>query len=146
LAGGGHLSWPTVTSWLSRYREATYPLVEPATGGLTLGPSNQPLGLAGGGVYPASTVTGTAVRSYRTISPLPVPPCFPAKARKGVIGCVFSVALSLGLPPVAVNHHRALSCSDFPPRTYFERQTQVGMLSLLAEYSFASEENADLPK
>jgi len=73
-----------------------------------LGPSNQPFGLAGGGVCPASTVTGTAVRSYRTISPLPVPP-------KADIGCVFSVALSLGLPPVAVNHHRALSCSDFPP-------------------------------
>ena len=31
------------------------------------------LGLAGGGVYPAGTVTGAAVRSYRTISPLPVP-------------------------------------------------------------------------
>jgi len=28
-------------------------------------------GLAGGGVYPATTVTGRAVRSYRTISPLP---------------------------------------------------------------------------
>jgi len=33
----------------------------------------------------------------------------------GAIGRVFSVALSLGLPPVAVSHHRALSCSDFPP-------------------------------
>jgi hypothetical protein len=31
------------------------------------------LGLAGGGVCPAATVTGRAVRSYRTISPLPVP-------------------------------------------------------------------------
>ncbi len=30
------------------------------------------------------------------------------------IGGVFSVALSLGLPPVAVSHHRALSCPDFP--------------------------------
>jgi len=30
-------------------------------------------GLAGGGVCPAGTVTGAAVRSYRTISPLPVP-------------------------------------------------------------------------
>ena len=36
-----------------------------------------------------------------------------ATARRG--GCVFSVALSLGLPPVAVSHHRALSCPDFPP-------------------------------
>jgi len=30
------------------------------------------LGLAPGGVYPARTVTSPAVRSYRTISPLPV--------------------------------------------------------------------------
>jgi len=69
----------------------------------------QLLGLAGGGVYPAGTVTGAAVRSYRTISPLPV------SRRIGAIGCVFSVALSRELPRVAVNHHRALSCSDFPP-------------------------------
>jgi len=31
------------------------------------------LGLAGGGVYPAGDVTAAAVRSYHTISPLPVP-------------------------------------------------------------------------
>ena len=35
---------------------------------------SQLLGLAGGGVCPASAVTGTAVRSYRTISPLPPAP------------------------------------------------------------------------
>ena len=29
------------------------------------------LGLAPGGVYPATPVTGSAVRSYRTFSPLP---------------------------------------------------------------------------
>jgi len=85
-------------------REATYLLVAPVSvfdrrHGGTLGLSNQLFGLAGGGVYPASTVTGTAVRSYRTISPLPVPP-------KADIGCVFSVALSLGSPPVAISHHR----------------------------------------
>jgi hypothetical protein len=76
-----------------------------------LGPStaaaDRLLGLAGGGVYRADDVTIVAVRSYRTISPLPVP--------RGAIGRVFSVALSLGSPPVAVSHHRALSCSDFPP-------------------------------
>jgi len=85
----------------SVFRQATYPL-------LLLGPSNSLLGLAGGGVCPARAVTGTAVRSYHTISPLPVP-------LSAVIGCVFSVALSRGLPRVAVGHHRALSCSDFPP-------------------------------
>jgi hypothetical protein len=52
-------------------------------------------------------VTHRAVRSYRTISPLPE--MFPS------IGGVFSVALSLALLPVAVSHHRALSSSDFPP-------------------------------
>jgi len=85
-------------------QEATYPLLSP-------GPSNSMLDLAGGGVYPADTVTGAAVRSYRTISPLPVP-------RAAAIGCVFSVALSRGLPRVAVSHHRALSCSDFPPALF----------------------------
>ncbi len=58
------------------------------------------LGLAGGGVFPAGDVAAAAVRSYRTISPLPEP--------RKAIGRVFSVALSLGLPPVAVSHHRAL--------------------------------------
>ena len=45
--------------------------------------------LARGGVYPAPIVTDRAVRSYRTISPLPDPGVGPA------IGGVFSVALSL---------------------------------------------------
>jgi len=40
-------------------------------GGHTRAKLYQLLGLAGGGVYPASTVTGAAVRSCRTISPLP---------------------------------------------------------------------------
>src|SRR5690554_8078245 len=50
-------------------------------------------GLASGGVFPAASVARRAVRSYRTISPLPVP--LPA------IGGVFSAALSVGLfrPP-----------------------------------------------
>jgi hypothetical protein len=56
-------------------------------------------GLAPGGVYPAASVTGGAVRSYRTVSPLPVGCFHPA-------GGLFSVALSLGSPPPAVNRHR----------------------------------------
>jgi len=68
-------------------------------------------GLAGGGVYLAATVAGRAVRSYRTISPLPET----SPARTPSIGGVFSVALSLASLPVAVSHHRALSSSDFPP-------------------------------
>src|SRR5690606_17089661 len=72
------------------------------------------LGLARGGVCPAPRVTTRAVRSYRTISPLPV--------RLRAIGGVFSVALSLApgrplagvLGRVGVAHHRVLPCSDFP--------------------------------
>jgi hypothetical protein len=47
-------------------------------------------GLAAGGVYPAADVTISAVRSYRTFSPLPAAP-------KSGFGGVFSVALSGGL-------------------------------------------------
>ncbi len=41
-------------------------------------------GLALSGVYPATIVTNRAVRSYRTISPLPI-----------LLGGLFSVALSV---------------------------------------------------
>ena len=77
------------------------------------GEANSLFSLAGGGVYTAKIVTDFAVRSYRTISPLPVPGNISANR---AIGCVFSAALSRGFPRVAVSHHRALSCSDFPPR------------------------------
>jgi len=40
------------------------------------------LGLAPGGVCPAAAVAGSAVRSYRTISPLPPAPC-----REGLAVC-----------------------------------------------------------
>ncbi len=56
-------------------------------------------GLAPGGVYPAAPVAGRAVRSYRTISPLPAAP-------DGGAGGMFSVALSLRSPPPAVGRHR----------------------------------------
>ncbi len=123
----------------SAFRQATYPLAERLTYPLILGPSNgtpntakrvwepsQLLGLAGGGVCPAGAVTDAAVRSYRTISTLPV------FRQVGTIGCVFSVALSLGLPGPHFAIRRkmrtgprwpltttvALSCSDFPPAIF----------------------------
>lgn len=46
--------------------------------------------LAPGGVYPAASVTRSAVRSYRTFSPLP------PHTKRG--GGIFSAALSLGHP------------------------------------------------
>jgi len=56
-------------------------------------------GLAPGGVYPATAVTGSAVRSYRTLSPLP-PPC------EHGAGGLLSVALSLESPPPGVTRRR----------------------------------------
>ena len=55
-------------------------------------------GLAPDGVYHARSVTSSAVRSYRTFSPLPAHP-FSAP------GGLFSVALSLGLPTPGVTRH-----------------------------------------
>jgi len=57
------------------------------------------LGLAPGGVYPATPVSGGAVRSYRTLSPLPAEALATA-------GGLLSVALSLGSPPPGVTRHR----------------------------------------
>jgi hypothetical protein len=66
-------------------------------------------GLAPCGVYPATTFTGGAVRSYRTFSPLP-------QAMKPV--AVFSLwhwpSLSLNAQIPDVIRHTALRSSDFP--------------------------------
>ena len=59
-------------------------------------------GLAPGGVYPATTVTGSAVRSYRTLSPLPRN----IRPKTNNAGGLLSVALSLGSPPPGVTRHR----------------------------------------
>jgi len=56
--------------------------------------------LAPGGVYPASPVASGAVRSYRTLSPLPAW----TEARAGGL---LSVALSLKSPSPAINRHRS---------------------------------------
>ena len=60
-------------------------------------------GLAPGGVCPATDVATGAVRSYRTISPLPV-----------TAGGIFSVALSVGSRLPGVTWHLALRSPDFP--------------------------------
>ncbi len=67
------------------------------------------LALAPGGVCRAIRVTPDAVRSYRTVSPLPAP-CG--------TGGLFSVALSCESPRLAVSQHPALWSSDFPPATH----------------------------
>jgi len=102
--GGDHFSRSTVACRLKRPTHSQASITD-AGGGP---PHSCLLGLAGGGVYPATTVTGHAVRSYRTISPLP------ARLSPSV-GGIFSVALSLGSRRVGVTNHRALPSSDFPP-------------------------------
>jgi len=74
------------------------------------------LGLAPGGVCRAAPVAGRAVRSYRTLSPLPA-----GAVPEGCAwaGGLLSVALSLGLPPPDVIRHRisvepGLSSPRFP--------------------------------
>ena len=82
-------------------------------------------GLAPCGVYPAPAVTGRAVRSYRTFSPLPrrrlsklIRGC-PQPEGSGVTGAVFflwhwpSASLEARLPDVI--RHTTLWSSDFPP-------------------------------
>jgi len=84
---------PTRTPWASRpSRPASRPHVSL-------------FGLAPGGVCLALDVATEAVSSYLAVSPLPA----------DATGGLFSVALSLRSPPVAVSDHPALWSSDFPP-------------------------------
>jgi len=64
-------------------------------------------GLAPGGVYPAIIVTNNPVRSYRTLSALPVP--------QAVIGGLLSAALVVGSRRPGVTWHPAHWSPDFPP-------------------------------
>src|SRR5205807_3833423 len=59
--------------------------------------------LSPGGACRAAPVTRSAVRSYRTVSPLPA-----------FAGGLFSVALSRESPRLDVIQHPALWCPDFP--------------------------------
>ena len=107
--------------WDRRYRRprATYPGVQRG------GPPRPPLfGLAPGGVCPATSVTGSAVSSYLTVSPLP------RRSRGGL----FSVALSVGSLPLGVTQHPALRSSDFP-RT--SRITGFGRHAIVSPASHA---------
>jgi hypothetical protein len=70
-------------------------------------------GLAPDGVYHAVRVATSAVRSYRTISPLPDP--------LRAIGGMLSVALSIASRRPVVNRHPALRSPDFPLRNLKSR-------------------------
>ena len=96
--GDGHSSGTLVAERLARpTRTATRKRAWPLWGPPSL------LGLAPGGVCHATAVTGGAVRSYRTLSPLPPGPVID---RNCGFGGLLSVALSLGSPPPGVTRHR----------------------------------------
>ena len=75
-----------------------------------------------GFTLPPTVATG-AVRSYRTISPLPT--------RSDFIGGIFSVALSVGLHRPGVTWHLALWSPDFPPALFIMPATRLTGSSVL---------------
>jgi hypothetical protein len=74
--------------------------------------------LAPGGACRAARVATGAVRSYRTVSPLPA-----------FAGGLFSVALSRESPRLAVSQHPALWSPDFPPARLPRRRPPGRVLS-----------------
>jgi hypothetical protein len=69
-SGGGSFLWER----RCRRPRAAYPGLPDAEAPLGTGRPSSLFGLAPGGVCHAASVAGRAVRSYRTVSPLPVPP------------------------------------------------------------------------
>ena len=90
--------WPFIWDARCRTPRAPYPGGKPESL-WTRKPAPPLFRLAPGGVCPATTVADHAVRSYRTLSPLPAIP-------EGLAGGLLSVALSLGSPPPGVTRHR----------------------------------------
>src|SRR6185437_4641654 len=109
----GHSSGNRVAAALEQPTRMTGLEKRPAKG-LPLAASSL-FGLAPGGVCRAVPVARSAVRSYRTLSPLP------AEA-----GGLLSVALSLGSPPAAVSRHRI---SMEPGLSSARRQRPPGQLA-----------------
>ncbi len=81
------------------------------------------LALLQAGFTVPSSVTTDAVRSYRTLSPLPVPP------RGRNLGGLLSVALSVGSRPPGVTWRLALWSPDFPPCPPVKMDTAVAWLT-----------------
>ena len=121
LSGGsrrrrGHSSRPGVAARLQRSTRGRCRLglsPSPAAGrAARLPPPYLTLLHVGFAVPP--TVAGGAVRSYRTLSPLPDGPRVSPLANAP--GGLLSVALSVASPRLAVSEHAARRSSDFPPR------------------------------
>src|SRR5579859_6842051 len=87
------------------------------------------LGLAPGGVYHAASVAGRAVRSYRTLSPLP-------SVAKAMEGGLLSVALSLGSPPPdVIRHHISVEPGLSSP--WFPMERPSGHLAIAPYFAEA---------
>jgi len=84
-------------------------------------------GLAPGGVCPAACVAAGAVRSYRTVSPLPLPAFVRASGRAAGGGGLFSVALSLGSRPPDVIRHRMSMEPGLSSRTCLSTVVQAAV-------------------
>jgi hypothetical protein len=110
-SGDGHSSGTFVAERLARPTRAAARKARPAA---RLSPHRLPLllGLAPGGVYPAAAVAGGAVRSYRTISPLP--PAGPRGDRMGSAVC-FLWHFPWGRPRRALPGTVPPWSPDFPP-------------------------------
>ena len=78
-------------------------------------------GLAPDGVCPATPVARDAVSSYLAFSPLPEIRACARNVKELRLraapdsGGIFSVALSIPFPGLAVSQHPVLRCPDFPP-------------------------------
>src|SRR5438045_5666373 len=116
-SGDGHSSGTFVAERLARPTRAAARKARPAAP--ARGQRRLPLllGLAPGGVYPAAAVAGGAVRSYRTISPLP-----PAAPEGGELGGVFLWHFPWGRPRRALPGTVPPWSPDFPPSAERTRQ------------------------
>ena len=100
--GDGHSSGTRVAAGLARPTRTTSLETGPCRTAEAAAAPSPLLGLAPGGVYRAADVAAGAVRSCRTLSPLPA-----GRARRPApAGGLLSVALSLGSPPPGVTRHR----------------------------------------
>ena len=118
--GNDHSSRPCVTARLQQpTRQARGPRVASFDG------CSCPIWSCSEWGLPCRSVTGLAVRSYRTISPLPDPTCVGHRR-------FLSVALSVASRPPGVTWHPALRSPDFPPPLTLagSRQRSFGRLQL----------------
>lgn len=90
--------------------------------------TNVPLfGLAPGGVYHATSVTRSAVRSYRTLSPLPY-----SEEHGGIL----SVALAVGFHPPGVTWHLTLWSPDFPHQRIADAIVWSSLSAILPKHDY----------